>query len=314
MAQPNVFVQTNGISREDWLKYRTAGIGGSDAAAILGLNKWSSPVKVYLEKTGQLESDEAGEAAYWGTVLEDIVAREFSNRTGLKVKRRNAMLQHPEHSFMLANVDRLIVGERVGLECKTASEYLKSEWEEEEIPASYLIQCQHYMAVTGYTAWWIAVLIGGNKFTYKKIERDEEIIQYLIREEKNFWENHVLANIPPMMDGSEASTTLLKSLYPISEPASETELPLEADMLIEELESTKEEAKLFEERINTLENRLKSMIGEHEIGIASDHIVSWKTVTSNRIDSKALKAEQPDIYEKYLKPSTSRRFGVKEAK
>ena len=106
---------------------------------------------------------------------------------------------------MLANVDRLIVGERIGLECKSASEYLKKDWEGEEDCAYF--QCQHYMAVTGYEAWWIAVLIGGNKFVYKKIERDEDIIQYLINMERDFWLNHVEKDEPPMFDGSEASTS-----------------------------------------------------------------------------------------------------------
>jgi len=303
---------TKDMDREIWLQFRRKGIGGSDVAAIAGLSKWKSPVEVYLEKVGQApEEDLKSDAAYFGTVLEDIVAQEFSRRTGLKVRRCNQMLQHPEFPFMLANVDRLIVGEKSGLECKTASEYLKGEWEGEEIPAQYLLQCQHYMAVTGYSAWWIAVLIGGNKFVYKKVERDEEIIQYLIQIESDFWNNHVVQQVPPMVDGSEASTTLLKTLYAVGEPDSETELPLEADSLIEQLEQAKQEEKEATDRVNELENRLKAMLGEYETGIASKHLVTWKNTTRNIIDSKALAKEHPDIHKKYLKQSVSRRFGVK---
>jgi len=303
---------TKDMDRALWLQYRRKGIGGSDAAAIAGLNKWKSPVAVYLEKTGQAPLEESqSEAAYFGTILEDVVAQEFTRRTGLKVKRRNAILQHPDYPFMLANVDRLIVGERAGLECKTANEYLKAEWEGQEIPAQYLLQCQHYMAVTGYEAWWIAVLIGGNKFVYKRIERDEEIIQYLIKLESDFWHNHVLPQVPPMVDGSDASTTLLKTMYPIGEPDSETELPLEADMLLEQLELAKQEEKAAGERVAELENRLKAMLGEYETGTASHHVVTWKNVTTNRLDSKALQKDHPDIYQKYLIPSFSRRFSVK---
>jgi len=303
---------TKDMEREIWLQFRRKGIGGSDVAAIAGLNKWKSPVEVYLEKVGQApEEDLQSDAAYFGTVLEDIVAQEFSRRTGLKVRRCNQMLQHPEHHFMLANVDRLIVGEKSGLECKTASEYLKGEWEGEEIPAQYLLQCQHYMAVTGYSAWWIAVLIGGNKFVYKKIERDEEIIRYLIQIESEFWNNHVVPQVPPMVDGSEASTTLLKTMYAIGEPDSETELPLEADSLIEQLEQAKQDEKAAIERVTELENRLKAMLGEYETGIASKHLVTWKNTTRNIIDSKALAKDHPDIHKKYLKQSVSRRFGVK---
>ncbi|MED1881184.1 hypothetical protein EDM54_12970 [Brevibacillus borstelensis] len=305
-------VSTKDMDRELWLQYRRKGIGGSDAAAIAGLSKWKSPVAVYLEKIGQTPLEEnRSEAAHFGTILEDVVAQEFTRRTGQKVKRRNAILQHPEYPFMLANVDRLIVGEKTGLECKTASEYLKSEWEGEEIPAPYLIQCQHYMAVTGYDAWWIAVLIGGNKFVHKKIERDEEIIQYLIKLEGNFWNNHVLQQVPPTIDGSDASTDLLKTMYSEGEPESEIELPLEADMLLEQLEQAKQEEKVASERVTELENRLKAMLGKYETGLANNHMVTWKNVTTHRLDSTALAKDHPDIYQKYLKPSVSRRFGVK---
>lgn len=309
-----VLAPTIEMSRREWLKQRRKGIGGSDAAAIVGMNKWKSPVEVYLEKIGEApEVDEMSEAAYFGILLEDVVAKEFSERTGLRVRRRNAILQHPEHTFMIANVDRLIVGEKTGLECKTASEYMKDEWKDDEVPATYLIQCQHYMAVTGYDAWWIAVLIGGNKFVYKKIERDEELIGYLIEEERNFWENHVEKRIPPAFDGSDASSDLLKALYPEAEPESEIELPDEADKLIEALEQLNSELKEIEKQKKEYENRLKGMLGEFETGVASNHIVTWKNITSSRVDTKKLKKERPDIYEQYLKKSTSRRFNIKEA-
>lgn len=215
--QAKVLVNTLNMDHKQWLQARMQGIGGSDVSAIAGLNKWKSPVQVFLEKTQVIKKDDVqSEAAYFGNVLEEVVAKEFSKRTELKVQRRNAILQHPEYPWMLANVDRLIVGEKIGLECKTASEYFKKEWGDEEVPTAYILQCQHYMAVTGYEAWWIAVLIGGNKFVYKKIEREEELIQYIIDIEKSFWQNHVEKNEPPMFDGSEASAELLKHLYPNS--------------------------------------------------------------------------------------------------
>src|SRR5690606_12206216 len=107
--------------------------------------------------------------------LEDYVAKRFVEATGMKVRRINAILQHSEYPFMLANVDRLIVGKKEGLECKVTNSYAKKEWED-EIPIYYEIQCHHYMAVTGYKAWWIACLIGNERFVYKRIERDEEVI------------------------------------------------------------------------------------------------------------------------------------------
>ncbi|PEB19689.1 hypothetical protein COO08_05095 [Bacillus toyonensis] len=310
--EANVLITTEDMAHEQWLEARKAGIGGSDAAAIAGLNKWSSPIGVYYDKTSETVKDQLpSEAAYFGNVLEEIVAEEFSKRTNLKVRTCNAILQHPEYPWMLANVDRLVVGEKVGLECKTASEYLKKEWEGEEIPASYLLQCQHYMAVTGFKAWWIAVLIGGNKFIYKKIERDEDIIQYLIDIEKDFWLNHVEKRIPPMFDGSEASTNLLKQMYPEGYEGSEIDLPSEAKEHISSIQNITEEIKILEIHKKERENKLKAMIGDKEKGVIGEHQATWKTVHSQRFDTKVFKDKHPDLYEEFAKTSVSRRFSVK---
>lgn len=307
----HVLVPTLGMEREEWLMARRRGIGGSDAAAIAGLNRWRSPIAVWLEKTGQIVPEEPGEAAYWGTILEDIVAQEFTKRTGKKVRRRNAILQHPEHPFMLANVDRLVVGERAGLECKISSEYRKGEWGEdgETLPPEYLIQVQHYMAVTGYDSWYLAVLIGGNKFIHFRVDRDQELIDYLIKIESDFWKL-VEDGTPPPMDGSDASSELLNRLYPKSNSEA-IELPKSALELIEEREHWAEQEKLMAEKKQEAENKLKQLLGDNEVGWAGERKVTWKTVTSQRLDTKKLQAEHPDIYAKYVKESSYRRFSIK---
>lgn len=310
--QAKVLVNTLNMDHTQWLQARTQGIGGSDVSAIAGLNKWKSAVQVFLEKTQAIEKEDIqSEAAYFGNVLEEVVAKEFSKRTELKVQRRNAILQHPEYPWMLANVDRLIVGEKVGLECKTASEYLKKEWEDEEVPAAYLLQCQHYMAVTGYEAWWIAVLIGGNKFVHKKIERDEELIQYLIDIEKDFWLNNVEKNEPPMFDGSDASTELLKHLYPESIADSFVSLGKQEELLIEARDQVEREIKVLKEQKAEYENKIKAKLGTSEAGGTENYKVFWKSYTTNRFDSKRFKADYPDLYEQYVNESKSRKFTVK---
>lgn len=310
--QAKVLVNTLNMDHDQWLKARTQGIGGSDVSAIAGLNKWKSAVQVFLEKTQAIEKEDIqSEAAYFGNVLEEVVAKEFAKRTDLKVQRRNAILQHPEYPWMLANVDRLIVGEKIGLECKTASEYLKKEWEDEEVPAAYLLQCQHYMAVTGYEAWWIAVLIGGNKFVHKKIERDEELIQYLIDIEKDFWLNNVEKNEPPMFDGSDASTELLKHLYPESITDSFVSLGKQEELLIEARDQVDREIKVLQEQKAEYENKIKAKLGTSEAGGTENYKVFWKSYTTNRFDSKRFKADHPDLYEQYVKESKSRKFTVK---
>lgn len=306
-----VLVKTSDMEREEWLEHRRQGIGGSDAAAILGMNPWKSPMDVWLEKTGEFTEDESqdNEKMYWGTALEDIVAREFMARTGLKVRRRNAILQHRKHRFMIANVDRLVIGHKAGLECKTAGQYLADDWAM-GVPEYYIPQVQHYMAVTGYKAWYVAVLIGGQEFKYYKIARDDYFIRELIQAEIEFW-RLVEAKIPPPIDGTKASTELVKKLYPEAEKGKEVELPFEAFELIQQYEQACEEEKRIQLIKDEAANKLKEMLGTAEKGTIHGRQVIWQNVTSKRLDSKALQKEHPEIYGRFVRESTYRRFSIK---
>ncbi|PDE57983.1 YqaJ viral recombinase family protein, partial [Listeria monocytogenes] len=214
----HILTSIKDMDRTQWLLTRRQGIGGSDAGIIMGLNKYKTAFELWLDKTGQILPDEsAGEAAYWGNQMEEVVAKEFEKRTGKKVRRSNMMYQHPEHDFMLANVDRFIVGEDALLECKTASAYLAKEWESDEVPATYLVQIQHYLAVTGKSKAYVAVLIGGNKFIWKEIERDEELINQIIAFELDFWETNIKGHVAPALDGSSAAEKYLKDRFAKSE-------------------------------------------------------------------------------------------------
>ena len=303
--------KTLDMPREQWLELRRRGIGGSDAAAILGMNPWKSPMDVWLEKTGEFSADDEpdNEKMYWGTALEDVVAREFMTRTGLKVRRRNAILQHRKHHFMIANVDRLVIGHKAGLECKTAGQYSADDWAM-GVPEYYIPQVQHYMAVTGYKAWYVAVLIGGQQFKYYKIARDDYFIRQLIEAETEFW-NLVETRIPPPIDGTDASTELLTRLYPEAEEGTEIELPLDALALINQYEEACRQEKEIQRVKNEAANKLKDMLGSHERGFIHDRQVIWKNVVSRRLDTKALQKEYPDIYERFAQESVYRRFSIK---
>jgi putative phage-type endonuclease len=205
-------VDTRKIDKAAWLDYRRQGLGGSDVSAICNMNRYRSPMVVYLDKIGELPAIDENESMYWGNRLEEVVAEEFTRRTGIKVRKRNAILVHPQHNFMFGNIDREIVGEKAGLEIKTANEYAKEDWNGEGVPKEYALQCHHYMAVTGYERWYVAVLIGGNKFEWRVIERDEDIIRSLIEIESDFWNNHVIKRIPPAFSAHD--TMLLNERYP----------------------------------------------------------------------------------------------------
>lgn len=308
----NVLVKTLDINHTEWLKWRKKGIGGSDAAAVAGVNPWKSAMSVYLEKIGEISATEDNETMYWGRILEDVVASEFSKRTGFKVRRRNAILQHPEYPFMIANIDRLYIknGRVDGiLECKTTSAYSKDEWKDDNIPDAYYIQIQHYLAVTGYKNAYIACLIGGNHFVYKHIKRDESIIDYLIKIETDFWER-VKKRIPPEPDGSKDAEELIKKLYPESQEGTSITLD-QHEATLKLIENLKEQKKQIEEEIARYQQLIMADMGENETAYIGDRKVIWKTVISTRFDSKRLNKEHPELYEKYARTTSYRRFQIK---
>lgn len=305
-------VSTESMSREEWLMWRRKGIGGSDASIVCGLNKYKSPVELWMDKLGMLDPTEAGESAYWGNILEPIVREEFTKRTGHIVSIEKSLLQHPEHSFMLANVDGIVNDPIHGnciFEAKTSSVFRTEEWEN-TIPEEYQLQVQHYMAVTGFKGAYIAVLIGGNQFKWHFIKRDDEVIDMLIKLEESFW-RHVQSNTPPPLDGSEAASLLLNRLYPNSKPESKIILPDEALDLITAYEEYQEKEKHVAEQKEKAGNMLKALLGENETGIVGSRIVSWKNIISERLDSKQLKSDIPEVYSKYVQQSGYRRFSVK---
>jgi len=309
-----VLVSTENMSYEDWLEHRKLGIGGSDASVICGINRYKSPVELWLEKTGQISPQEAGEAAYWGTQLESIVRAEFTKRTGIEVNKPSVILQSEEYPFMLANLDGVCEVPDVRtcvFEAKTASAYKAGEWEN-SIPDEYMCQIQHYMAVTGYTGTYIAVLIGGNTFKWKFVERDEELISMLIALESDFW-SHVQNGTPPPLDGSEASAKFLAERFPSSTPQSHITLPDTATALLAQYDKACEQLEIVTEQKQKAENLLKEMLGENEIGTSGDHIITWKSVSQERLDSKTLKAEHPELCKKYTNKTSYRRFTVKAA-
>ena len=308
----NVFVETEGLSQKDWLKYRKRGMGGSDVAAILGISKWRSALDLWLDKTNQTnEETEENEAMQWGNIMEPVIRNHFAEVMGKPVVEVKAMLQHPEYLFMLADVDGLTVddeGNPAILEIKTASEYKRDEWEN-GIPAYYQTQVQHYLCVTGATKAYVAVLIGGNSFKVYEVDADAEVQRMLISVEKEFW-NKVQNMIRPEIDGSDAAAKLLDRAYRggISEQIVLPEEAIEYVDLYIEASAEEDNAKAKKQ---DAANHIKDFMRDYDRAKCLNYTISWKPVSSERLDSKALKENEPEIYQKYVKTSTSRRFTVK---
>jgi putative phage-type endonuclease len=309
---------TKDMPREQWLKCRQEGIGGSDAAVIVGLNKNKTPLNTYIEKVEPLEIDEEeNEYMEWGNLHEPTIREKFKRvHPDLIVRQSHFMWQHPEHKFMLANVDGFLYHKDKGwgvLEIKTASEYRLKEWGGGEVPEEYLIQAQHYLAVLGLNWGWFAVLIGGNKYREFYFERDDELIEYLIELEGKFWHENVLAGVPPMIDGTEASTQILNMLFPAANTKgndTEIELPETAAELIDQYDAACEQVAAATELKNEAANKLKQIVGDYQKAYYEGRKIRWTKSSSTKFDKKSFEKEHPDLLKKYSIKSEYRRFSV----
>lgn len=305
-------IPTADMSHADWLKLRKSGIGGSDAGAICGLNPFSSPMKVFMDKTSDGITEQDSESIRQGHDLEDYVAQRFMEATGLKVRRSNFMYRSTEQPFMIADVDRLVAGEDAGLECKTASAYNADKWADGNIPLHYVMQCYHYMAVTGKRTWYLAAVILGREFTYRKLEWDDELIKGLTAAEEHFWNAYVTKGVIPPPDGSKACDEVLEKYFHTAGKASEIELVGFDEKLSRREEILGSIAQLQEEQ-KQIEQEVKLFMKDNERAFSGRYRVSWCSVDTTRLDTKRMKQEQPEIYQDYSKTSTSRRFQVRAA-
>lgn len=301
-----------GVDTMEWLRLRKTGIGGSDAGAICGVNPYSSAMKVFKDKTSDDVEEQDNEAVRIGHDLEDYVAQRFMEATGLKVRKSNFMYRSTEHPFMIADVDRLVVGEDAGLECKTASAYNADKWADGNIPLHYVMQCYHYMAVTGRRQWYIAAVILGREFTYRRLEWDDELISRLIEVEEAFWNNHVVPGTIPPPDGSEACDEVIEQYFHTARKAEAIKLVGFDEKLRRREEILGFIAELQAEQ-KQIEQEVKLFMGDNQYANSDRYRVSWGNIDSVRLDSQRIKSERPEIYADYGKESHYRRFEVKAA-
>ncbi len=294
----------------EFLERRKKGIGGSDASAILGINPWKNKLAVYLEKTNQEIIKTETNFTHFGNVLEQVVADEFQRVTGKRVQKYNKLITHPQHEFMIGNIDRKIVGEKAFLECKTTSAFNAKEWED-AIPEYYQAQVQHYLAILGYEKCYVAVLIGGNQFKYYEVQRDEAFIEQLINAERDFWENNVLKLTPPEIDGHDFTTNFLKEKY---SNTFSTTITLETSFneKLTKLKEIKGAIKTLNEEVTLIENEIRDYMKEDETAENEAWKITYKLQNKASFDTKQLKEELPDIYNKYLKNTAYRVMRIKE--
>lgn len=287
--------------RSDRNKY----IGGSDAAAIFGMNPWKSAYALWCEKTGKISGEkEDNDAMRTGRDLEQYVAQRFQEATGKKVQRDNYKYTLEEYPFMVGHIDRRVLGENAILECKTANSFQTASYENGKWPAQYYVQCQHYMAVTGADRVYLGVLCFPH-FYWTQYDRNDAEIDALLKAEQTFWDQ-VESNTPPEIDASESTQEALNAMYPNSDPDFSLRMGPSQEQILEELEEINSTIKDLQDTKAEMENKIKSFLGEAEAGVSRDWKVTWKTQSTRRIDAKRLQMERPDIYEHYTKVTESR--------
>lgn len=312
-------VKTQDLSRDQWLDVRKGGIGSSDAGAAVGLNPYKSELELWLEKTGQDDNlSKPGPAddtspMYWGTMLEPIVAAHYTKRTGNRVRRVNAVLQHPKYPWMLANIDREVVGasDVQILECKTTGINGAKLWRDG--PPEYVqLQVQHQLAVTGKHAADIACLVCGNELRIFRVDRDEELIARLIDLEQSFW-NKVETKTAPEPDGSDSAASALQAMYPRD---AGTTIDFTADLsmsaLFSHLVDARQALATAEAREAELKQRIQQAMGEATKAVFDAGEVTWKRSRDGTgVDVARLVSDHPELLATYqtIKPG-SRRFNV----
>ncbi len=312
-------VRTQDLDRDQWLEVRRGGVGSSDAAAAVGLNPYKSQLQLWMEKTGRagslpvVDPQDDMSPMYWGALLEPIVAAHYTRRTGNRVRRINAVLQHPQHPWMLANIDREVMGaaDVQILECKTAG--IQGAWLwRDGVPEYVQLQVMHQLAVTGKQAADVAVLIGGQELQIFRIERDDTMIAQLIELERQFW-GYVERDQQPPADGSDSADMALRALYPRDTGAT---LDLRQDLVMSAVFSDLLAVREVLGTNNALEAQLKQSI-QQRMGDASRALLDGGEVSFKRskdgssLDAAKLQAAHPDLAQRFMVPKPgSRRFLV----
>ena len=307
-------VDTRTLDRQQWLSVRQGGIGSSDAAAAVGLCPYKSQLELWMEKTGRTPAEDAppgmDDPRYWGTLLEPYVAVAYSQQTDRKVRKVNAVLQHPSFPYMLANLDREVVGcpDVQILECKTAGEWGSKLWRD-GVPEYVQLQVQHQLAVTNQQAADVAVLLCGQRLEIHRIERDEEVIARLMVLEARFWQ-YVTTDPEPPADGSESAGKALRQLYPGGGNTLDFCEDRGLSDTFAELVALKDELDVRGKHAEQLKQTLQQAMGDAARAVFATGEVSFKRAQDGTsLDTRRLAQDHPDLVAQYsvTKPG-ARRF------
>lgn len=283
-------------------------IGCSELAAAVGVSPWKTPYALWMEKTGRAEPEyiDGRLQVRLGNDLEDLVAQYYAAETGRKVRRPQSFFQR---EMLIGHVDRRIVGERRGLECKTSLSKWAKSWSDDAdgIPEHYLVQVHGYLMLTGWDAFDVAVLRAGPEFRVYTIHPDPELHERLWDAARRFWDC-VQSDTPP----APITINDCGLRWPQDDGLG---IPADGETLarIADLRSIKDCIAREQAQAEALELEIKSRMADASALLDGFNrpVATWKTQTSTRIDSAALRREHPDLAAQFSKTTTSRVFRLR---
>ena len=286
-------------------------IGGSDVGTILGTNPYKSPFTLWCEKTGRIIPEDISdkEAVWWGSMSEDLVAKRFCAKTGMKVRRSNFEYRCREYPFLVGHVDRRIVGTGHVLECKTTSSFNKTDYEGGYVPDAHYAQVQFYLMLTGAQKGYIATKRDSSFYIFE-VKRDNDFIEDMLQKCIAFW-NLVETDTPPATDGTESTTKAIDRVY-LPTKGGMCLFTDDEDTVLHTLAEKEAELKRLKDEVDSLKNEIKLVMMNREYGESTGYAVTWKAYTKDQFDSKRFKEEHPGLYRQYTKVVETRRFSVKE--
>ena len=292
---------------------RSEGLGGADASIVEGVNPFKNKVELWEEKTGvRIPPDLSDiEKIKWGLLLEDIIAKEYADRTGKRVRNVNRTYRHKEYPFLQGHIDKKIEGENAGVEIKNVGLRQAKYWNKQP-PIYYEYQVLHYLAITGFDYFDVVALVGGQELMIHTIKRDEERIEKLVKKEVEFWNEYVLKKVPPMPETSGECA----SLFPIGTVDKVAYLPIEMNHVVEEYHKENEIYKASGKRLDALKTQLQNNMKDASVMEDSEgeRVATWATQTRSGLDQKQMKIDEPEFCAKYATTSTFRKFSITSKK
>ena len=292
-------------TQQEWLDFRQTGIGGSDVSTIMGINKYKSPLKLFLEKVGKVEPDDLSEkeAVEWGNRLEDTIRVKFrENHPEFEVRVLGASLVSRERPWAHANLDGRIYSEEEGwgvLEIKTVGRNREHDWDD-GVPDYYVAQVTHYLSVTGWSYAYVAALIGGQHYVEYRIDRDEQDVADVNEVVDFFWNECVAKGMAPELTGNADESAALLDMYGLESQDYVQPMNVPAfDKLVSDYQEAKAREKAYADEARRKANEIRGIIGSAKGAVSDVYMATWVKSVSSRFDAKRFRDENPDLAGRY---------------